>query len=206
VCTVQLFRLFVVIVVVMIASVCRTHHFKPSLMLSWDFKPVSRPPLHGLPTWSTSERCRLTPLDSLGVWSFDCSVAPIRFNLASMQYFWNGGLKCSIAVIIVAGITVDIPLLANGPTRRVISLHAALASATNERSVVPQSSRASVAHTCSNAVQVPDCQTMQAGLSGNQISSRRANDLSSLFGCDKGTAVHVRGESPSYLFRVAWLW
>jgi hypothetical protein len=90
----------------------------------------------------------------LGVSSFGCSMAQIPLNAASIHSFSSGVLKTSIALINVAGITVNIPLLANGPTRRAISLHAALKSVTNERSVVPQCSRASVVHTCISAVRV----------------------------------------------------
>jgi hypothetical protein len=121
-CAVQLFRWFLVKVVAVIASVRRTHCFKPSHILSWGRKPVSRMRLHStlissLPMWSTGERWRLTPSDSLSVWSFGCWVAPVRFKAASMRYFWNVGLKTSIAFVIVAGSIFDIPLLANGPTR-----------------------------------------------------------------------------------------
>jgi hypothetical protein len=91
-------------------------------------------------------------LDSLGLPSFGCSVGPTRFNASFVCYFWNCGLKISIALVIVAGSIVDIPLLAYGPTRRAILLHAALKGVTNERSVVPQCSQASVAHTWRNAV------------------------------------------------------
>jgi hypothetical protein len=120
-CAGQLFWLVVEMVVAMIASVRRTHCFNPSHILSWGSKPVSRVRPHSrlvisLPTWSTDERWRLTPLDSLGVSSFGCSGVRIPSNANSMNYFWNGGLEISIACVIVAGSIVDIPLLANGPT------------------------------------------------------------------------------------------
>jgi hypothetical protein len=121
-CAGQLSWLLVVIVVAMIASVRRIHCFKPSRILSWGSKPVSRPRVHSiliisLPMWSIGERWRLTPLDSLGASSFGCLVAPIPLNASLMRYFWNGWLKTSIAFAIVAGSIFDIPLLANGPTR-----------------------------------------------------------------------------------------
>jgi hypothetical protein len=120
-CAVQLLLLIVMIVVTMIASVRRTHGFQPSLILSLGSKPVSCPRLQStliisLPTLSTGERWRLAPLGPLGVSIVGCSVAPIPFNAISMHNFWNGGLKTSIAFIIVAGSIFDIPLLANGPT------------------------------------------------------------------------------------------
>jgi hypothetical protein len=144
------------IVVAMIASVRRTHGFKPSRILSLGSKPVSSLRLRStliisLPTWSPGERWRLTPLDSLGVSSFGCLVAQVPSNAISMRYFWNVGLKTSIAFVIVfrifwiAASTLDNPLLANGPTRWTISLHAAFGSVTNERSGVPQCSWSSVA-------------------------------------------------------------
>jgi hypothetical protein len=121
-CTVQLLWWFVVIVVALVASVRQTRCFKPSRILSWGSKPVSRPRLHStliisLPMWSTGERWRLTPLGSLVVSSFGCSVVRIPFNAGRMHYFWNGWPKTSIAFIIVAASTFDIPPLANWPTR-----------------------------------------------------------------------------------------
>jgi hypothetical protein len=152
-CAGQLFRLFDVIVVAMIASVRRTSCFKPWRILSLASKPVSRRRLHStliisLTPWSTGERWRVTPLDSLRASSFGCLVAPILLIASLMCYFWIGWLKTSIAFVIVAASTLDIPLLANWPTPRVILFHAILGSVTNKRSVVPQCSRASVAHTC----------------------------------------------------------
>jgi hypothetical protein len=119
-CAGQLILLNVMIVVAMLASVRRTHCYKPSRTLSWGSKPVSRPRLHCalvicLPTWPTGERWRLAPLDLLGVSSFGCSVVPTPSNAISMRYFWSGRLKTSIAFIIVAGSIFDIPLLANWP-------------------------------------------------------------------------------------------
>jgi hypothetical protein len=121
-----------------------------------------------------------------------------------MRYFWTGWLKTSVAFIIVADSIFDIPLLAKGPTRGAIFLHAALKSVANERSVVPQSSRASVAQPCSNAVRVTNWQTtMLAGMSGKQMSTRGAMIYCR---CLAVTDVQVRGASSLYLFRLALRW
>jgi hypothetical protein len=166
-CAGQLYSLIVMIVVAMIASVRRTRCFKPSRILSWGRMPVSRTRLHSvhiisLPTWSTGEHWRLTPLDSLGVSTFGCSVAPVPFNSSLMHYFWNGWIETFIAFIIVAGSIFDIPLLANGPTTCVTLFHAALGSVTNKRF-------------CGATVQLSQCRPhLQQCSSGNSLPDNDA--------------------------------
>jgi hypothetical protein len=182
-CAGQLILLIVVIAVVLIVSVRRTLCFKPSRILSWGSKPVSRTRLQStlitsLPMWSTGERWRLTPLGSLGMSSFGCSVAHVPFNSSLMHYFWNGWLKTSIAFIIVAGSIFDIPLLPNGPTTCATVFHVALGSVTNKRfcrAVVQPSQCRPHLQQCKSGNSLPD---NAAGMSGNQYTW--SNELLSL--------------------------